>query len=76
MIVALPLLTPAPLQTAQAALLFLKDTVKSTRAEEFRLAMVERLPFSTIFRSDAEKATLRKSRTNPPPVGADLEEYL
>lgn len=63
-------------QTAQDALAFLKDTVKSPKADEFRQAMVERLPFSTVFRPDAEKAGLRKSRTQPPPPSSDLEEHV
>lgn len=51
------------------ALEFLRDTVCSTRSEEFRQAMAERFPLSTKFKTESEKASIRTSlrAKSPPP---------
>jgi N-alpha-acetyltransferase 15/16, NatA auxiliary subunit len=49
-------------QTSLQALSFLRDTLGSSRAEEFRAACDARFPLATVFKDEKELATIRASR--------------
>ncbi|KAG9017506.1 hypothetical protein FRB90_001015 [Tulasnella sp. 427] len=49
------------IKVALQALEFLRDTIHSSRAEDFRQGLANRFPISTVFRTEPEKANIRAS---------------